>query len=140
MKSTFLMSLLGMVLLSFAAYPQSDSEASSDSTTATPKIAKLDSIAFGTDIESRALVGASNVFEPSIRKVFCWTKISINRAPHTVRHVWYNGEEKVFELPMRLRYASGRLWSYKTVWPGEWKVDVVNEAGEVIGSGTFTAK
>jgi hypothetical protein len=54
--------------------------------------------------------------------------------------VWYNGTEKVFELPLRLKFASGRLWSYKTITPGDWKVQVVNEAGEVIGSANFTAK
>jgi hypothetical protein len=140
MKSPFLMSLLGLVFFSFAACAQSDSAASPESTPSTPKVCKVDSILFATGIESRAPVGVNNVFEPSIRKVFCWTKISIDRAPVTVKHVWYNGTEKVFELPLRLKYASGRLWSYKTVTPGDWKVDVVNEAGDVIGSASFTAK
>jgi hypothetical protein len=140
MKSPFFMSLLWLVFFSFAAFPQSDSATSDAAAPSTPKIAKLDSIVFATGIEERAPVGASKVFEPTTRKVFCWTKISINRAPVTVKHVWYNGTEKVFEMPLRLKYASGRLWSYKTVTPGDWKVDVVNEAGEVIGSAGFTAK
>lgn len=134
------MSLLGLVFLSFVAYAQSDSAASTESASATPKVCKVDSIVFATGIASRVPVGVSNVFEPSVRKVFCWTKISIDRAPVTIKHVWYNGTEKVFELPLRLKYDSGRLWSYKTVTPGDWKVDVVNEAGEVIGSASFTAK
>jgi hypothetical protein len=140
MKRTVLLSLIGLALWGFAAYGQTDSAASADAASSTPKVCKVDSILFGTGVESRALVGASNVFDPSIRKVFCWTKISIDRAPVTVKHVWYNGTEKVFELPLRLKYASGRLWSYKTVTPGDWKVDVVNEQGEVIGSATFTSK
>jgi hypothetical protein len=140
MKRPFLMSLLGLVVFSFAAFAQSDSAASTESASSVPKVAKVDSIVFATGIESRAPVGVSNVFEPSTRKVFCWTKISIDRAPVTVKHVWYNGTEKVFELPLRLKFASGRLWSYKTVTPGDWKVQVVNEAGEVIGSANFTAK
>jgi hypothetical protein len=140
MKRPLVMSILGMAFLSFAAYAQTDSAASTESVSTTPKVCKVDSILFATGIESRVPVGVSNVFEPTTRKVFCWTKISIDRAPVTVKHVWYNGDEKVFEMPLRLKYASGRLWSYKTVTPGDWKVDVVNEAGEVIGSATFTAK
>jgi hypothetical protein len=57
-----------------------------------------------------------------------------------IKHVWYNGDEKVLEVPLRLRYASGRLWSYKTVTPGQWKVDVIGENGDIIGSGSFSAK
>ncbi|HUI92478.1 MAG TPA: DUF2914 domain-containing protein [Chitinivibrionales bacterium] len=140
MKRIALLAILGLVFMSFTVFAQTDSTASTDSASSAPKVCKLDSIAFGTGVESRALVGVTNVFEPTSRKVFCWTKISIDRAPVTVKHVWYNGSEKVFELPLRLKYASGRLWSYKTVTPGDWKVDVVNEQGEVIGSGTFTAK
>jgi len=114
--------------------------AQSDSLSLPPKTSKLDSIAFAVDIENRAPVDVKNVFEPPIRKVFCWTKITINRAPQTIKHAWYHEGEKVSEIPLRLRFASGRLWSYKTVSPGKWKVDIINEAEEVIGSAEFVVK
>jgi hypothetical protein len=140
MKSPFFISLLGMLFLSFSVPAQTDSASSEAPATKVVKDCKLDSIVFATGIESRAPVGPAKEFEPSVRKIFCWTKLSISAAPVTVKHVWYNGTEKVLEVPLRLRYASGRLWSYKTVTPGDWKVDVVNEAGDVIGTASFTAK
>jgi hypothetical protein len=100
----------------------------------------VDSIVFATGIKDRVPTGCTKEFGPQMQKVFCWTKISIQHAPFKFKHVWYNGDEKVLEVPLRLGYASGRLWSYKTVTPGAWKVDVVDEAGKVIGSGTFNAK
>jgi|WetSurMetagenome_2_1015567.scaffolds.fasta_scaffold00017_63 hypothetical protein len=136
-------SFLGLVLtlfLSFAVFAQGDSAASAGNVPKTPKVCKLDSIVFGTGVEQRVPQGTADEFGPSPAKVFCWTKISIDAAPANIKHIWYNGNEKVLEVPMRLRYASGRLWSYKTVTTGQWKVDVVGDDGEVIGSGKFTVK
>jgi hypothetical protein len=117
-----------------------DASAPADSSAAVPNKVTVDSILFGTGIKDRALLGTTTEFGPQMQKVFCWTKISIQHAPFKFRHIWYNGDEKVLEVPLRLGYASGRLWSYKTVTPGTWKVDVVDESGKVIGSGTFNAK
>jgi Protein of unknown function (DUF2914) len=111
-----------------------------DSSAAVANTGTVDSIVFSTGIKDRAPTGGSTEFGPQMQKVFCWTKISIQHAPFKFKHVWYNGDEKVLEVPLRLGYASGRLWSYKTVTPGTWKVDVVDDAGKVIGSGTFNAK
>jgi hypothetical protein len=135
MKRAIFVGLAG-IFFSFSSFAQTD-----PATEGLPaKVCKLDSIQFASGIQDRAPVGVSKVFGPSERKVFCWTKLSINRAPVNLKHIWYNGDQKVFELPLRLKYASGRLWSYKTITPGDWKVDVVNESGDVIGSGSFTAK
>jgi hypothetical protein len=100
----------------------------------------LDSILFATGIDKRVPVGVNKDFDASTKKVFCWTKLSIQNAPTTVNHVWYNYEEKVAEIPLTLNFASGRLWSYKTVSPGQWKVEVVTAAGTVLGSAAFTVK
>jgi hypothetical protein len=113
---------------------------SSDSSALVANAGTVDSIVFATGIKDRAPTGCTKDFGPQMQRVFCWTKISIRHAPFKFKHVWYNGDEKVLEVPLRLGYASGRLWSYKTVTPGEWKVDVVDEAGKVIGSGSFSAK
>ena len=111
-----------------------------DSLAALPNKGTVDSILFATGIKDRVPVGCTTEFGPQMQKVFCWTKLTIERAPFKFRHVWYNGDQKVLEVPLRLGYASGRLWSYKTVTPGTWRVDVVDDAGKVIGSGTFNAK
>jgi hypothetical protein len=125
-----------------SAEPDSTAAAAPDAAAgaAVANAATVDSIVFATGIKDRVPTGSSKEFGPQMQKVFCWTKISIQHAPFKFKHVWYNGDEKVLEVPLRLGYASGRLWSYKTVTPGTWKVDIVDEAGNVLGSSTFNAK
>jgi len=138
------MSGIALVFCCLAAVAQSDSatapSASDQASLQAGNSGKLDSIVFATGIKDRVPVGSSTQFGPQMQKVFCWTKLSIQHAPFKFKHIWYNGNEKVLEVPLRLGYASGRLWSYKTVTPGTWKVDVVDDAGKVLGSGTFDAK
>ncbi len=115
--------------------------ATQDSDAAAPdNVCKVESIVFATGIKDHAPIGESKTFGPDQRKIFCWTKLSIQHAPFPFKHIWYNGNEKVLEVPLRLRYASGRLWSYKTVAPGTWRVDVVDKADKVLGSETFVVK
>jgi hypothetical protein len=142
MKNNICMAALGLFCCCFASLAQSDSTttAAPDSTATVANAGTLDSIIFATGIKDRVPTGCTKEFGPQMQKVFCWTKISIQHAPFKFRHVWYNGDEKVLEVPLRLGYASGRLWSYKTVTPGDWKVDVVDEKGKVLGTGAFTAK
>jgi hypothetical protein len=142
MKNMICMTALGLFCCCCAVLAQSDSAstAAPDSTAAVANSGTLDSILFATGIKDRVPTGCTKEFGPQMQKVFCWTKISIRHAPFKFRHVWYNGDEKVLVVPLRLRYASGRLWSYKTVTPGNWKVDVVDEKGKVLGSGAFSAK
>jgi len=103
-------------------------------------VCKVESIVFATGIKDHAPLGEAKEFGPDQRKIFCWTKLSIQHAPFIFNHVWYNGDEKVLEVPLRLRYASGRLWSYKTVTPGNWRVDITDKAGTVLGSDSFIVK
>jgi hypothetical protein len=103
-------------------------------------VCKVESIVFATGIQDRAPVGGAKEFGPTQHKIFCWTKLSIQHAPFIVNHIWYNDDDKVLEVPLRLRYASGRLWSYKTVTPGNWHVDIVDKAGKVLGSDAFVVK
>jgi hypothetical protein len=143
MKNVLCSAAVALLVWGMSVSAQSDSSAlaaAPDSGAAVSNVGTVDSIVFATGIKDRAPVGATKDFGPQMQKVFCWTKISIQHAPFKFKHVWYNGDEKVLEVPLRLGYASGRLWSYKTVTPGTWKVDVVDNSGKVIGSGAFTAK
>lgn len=150
MKRFICMSALGLLccVLSVSAQTEKGTETDSggaathviDSIAALPNKVTVDSILFASGIKDRVPVGCNTEFGPQMQRVFCWTKLSIQHAPFKFKHVWYNGDQKVLEVPLRLGYASGRLWSYKTVTPGSWRVDVVDDADKVIGSGAFNAK
>jgi hypothetical protein len=46
----------------------------------------------------------------------------------------------VVEVPLAVKYAATRTWSYQTIWPGKWKVEATDEAGNVLSSADFAVK
>ena len=124
--------ILGMVSFSFS---QTDTSAKTGSS-----LIAVDSMAFAAGIDARAPMGIATEFESTTEKVSCWTRVSSSQGPVSIKHVWYKDDNKVFELPLTLTSQSGRLWSTKTVSTGNWKVDVVDDAGNVVTSGTFVVK
>jgi hypothetical protein len=100
----------------------------------------VEKIVVATSVENHEPVGESKEFEASVGTVYCWTKIMASTTPATIKHVWYLGEEKVFEIPLEIKYPSTRTWSSKTVSPGDWKVEVTDDAGAVLSSISFTVK
>ena len=107
---------------------------------AAPKLIQVEKIALGTGLESKEIVGESTEFDVSAGRVYCWTKIVSQNVPTTIKHVWYAGEEKAAQVPLNIKYPTTRTWSSKAIWAGKWKVEVVSEAGEVLGSTDFTVK
>lgn len=125
---------IGVFIVNVGVSAQSQSPAKAD------KVCFVDSIVFAKGVESKEPAGVGKEFESSLGKVYCWTRLSAKTLPVTVKHVWYKGSEKVLEVPLTLKYTSGRFWSNKNIIPGAWKVEVVSETGEVLGSGSFTVK
>ncbi len=93
-----------------------------------------------TSVENREPVGESQEFEASVGRVYCWTKISAQTTPTTIKHVWFFGDQNVFEKALDVKYPSTRTWTSKAVTTGKWRVDVTNEAGTVLSSVSFTVK
>jgi hypothetical protein len=104
---------------------------------AAPGGASVEEMLFAVGIESRMPVGVADEFDASTRRVVCWTRIAAESPPVTVRHVWVLEGNQLAEVPLTVNYPSGRYWSTKNVIPGVWRVDVVDEAGAVLGSKTF---
>ncbi len=110
------------------------------SSSATEQGLKVEKGVTATSVENREPVGDSKEFEASVGRVYCWTKISAKTTPTTVKHVWYLGDQKVFEKALDVKYPSTRTWTSKAVTAGNWKVDVTDEAGTVLSSISFTVK
>lgn len=106
-----------------------------DSTT--PKSLQIDKIAVGTAVESKELMGTATEFDSSITRIYCWTKVVAANPPSKVTHIWYADGKKEAEVPLPINYSATRTWSSKNVWPGNWKVDVMDEAGSVLSSVEF---
>jgi len=94
----------------------------------------------GTGVEEKQLMGEAFVFPPSVGKVYCWTCVRGVDEPTEITHVWYYGEKKMAEVVLPVKYPNHRTWSYKTVlpeWIGKWSVEVLDEAGNKLGSIAF---
>jgi len=85
-------------------------------------------------------VGEATEFDVSVGRVYCWMKIISQNVPTTIKHVWYNDEEKAAEVTLNITYPSTRTWSSKAIGAGKWRVDVVSETGAVLASTDFTVK
>jgi len=109
-------------------------------TSATDQGLKVEKALAATSVESREPVGENKEFEASVGTVYCWTKIAAKTTPATIKHIWYLGDQKVFEKALEIKYPSTRTWSAKSVKTGSWRVDVTDEAGTVLSSVSFTVK
>jgi hypothetical protein len=95
-------------------------------------------MAVGTAIDNKEISGEAAQFPETVERLYCWMKVSADQTPVTLKHVWYVDGQKEAEVPLDIKYASMRTWSSKSVRPGSWKVEVVDDKGTVLSSKEFT--
>jgi len=105
-----------------------------------PKGLGVEKAVVATGVENREPVGVAKEFDASVGQVYCWTRVISATVPTTIKHVWYVDNQKVFEIPLDIKYPRTRTWSSKTIKPGNWRVDVTDESGTVLTSVSFTVK
>jgi hypothetical protein len=95
--------------------------------------------AFTTAIENREPVNNLKQVPNDIGRVYYYTELR-DMSGQTAIHRWeYNGEVKA-EVKFDVRGPRWRVWSSKSFvpgWTGDWKVSVLNGAGEVIAEDMF---
>lgn len=99
---------------------------------------KVEKIAIAASVEKREPVGETSSFDSTVTQVYTWTKITAEQVPTTIKHVYYLNDEMVREITLTINSSPYRVWSVKNVTPGNWKVDVTDEAGTVLSSAVFT--
>jgi DUF2914 family protein len=123
-----------------AAQEKPSGAAQEKPSTAAEKGLKVEKAVAALSVENREPTGESKEFDAAVGRVFCWSKISAETTPTTIKHVWYLGDQKVFEKALDVKYPSTRTWTSKAVTSGSWRVDVTDEAGTVLSSVSFTVK
>lgn len=101
----------------------------------------VETLQFGTDVQSREVVGADTAFASSIGSVYCFTRITGVQDTATITHVWYYDDDEQARVELPVRGTNWRTWSSKTVlpsWTGRWSVDVLGPDGEVLRTEYFT--
>jgi len=127
--------ILFVSVLALMAFPaKADSPATTPAATASaaapaPSAAKgnlsVVKLSVGTAIDNKELSGEATEFT-SVGKVYAWAKVSAEQAPADIKFLWTVDGNKEAEVPVTVKYPEARLWSSKNVWPGSWKVAVMD--------------
>lgn len=94
----------------------------------------------GTGIEAKEIDGENTTFSVNVGKIYCWSLIEGAQEPMEIRHQWWHEGKLVIEVPLTIKYARFRTWSYKTIVPemvGNWEVKVVDNQDKVLNLISF---
>lgn len=102
---------------------------------------RIDQIEIGTGIENRTLIGVDSTFSNDINTLYCFTRVDGAEGSPTLKHIWYHEGEEKANVDLTIRTNSFRTWSSKKIWhtwKGNWRVDVVDENGEILATKKFS--
>lgn len=99
---------------------------------------KVEKIVTAAGVENREPVGESSAFAAGTERVYTWTRLSAGLTPVRIKHVYYLGDKKAGEIELAVNGSPYRVWSWKSVKPGNWKVETTDETGAVLASVVFT--
>jgi hypothetical protein len=95
-------------------------------------------------VENRRYVSPRTQFtldRESREDVWIWMDVQSSDTPFIINHVYYLNDEKYASVPLTIKYPRMRTWSNITLshlgQVGDWQVEVVSNAGEVIGQVAF---
>ncbi|MEZ5063985.1 MAG: DUF2914 domain-containing protein [bacterium] len=130
--SRILILLTALLLLPVGASAQDATESPS---------ARLGAFVVCQDVVDREPVGEAESYPSTVGTLYCFTKVLTDNPPVRVFHRWFVGDKLVDEIPVNARGVEWRCWSRKTIlpsWNGACRVEVLTEAGDVLGTKEFT--
>lgn len=112
---------------------------------ATPSnLLSLKEINICKNIKNRNPIGIGEVFPNSVDSLYCFTKIENLGKKMEVRHVWYYENQIMTQVRYNVKKSNVyRSWTKKTISSfqiGNWRVEVQDRNGTIIGSKRFKIK
>jgi hypothetical protein len=140
MKKSTLIIFAAVVWVSDTIHADNTAPAATPPAAASPAAAtgQVEKMAIGTAIDNKEISGEGTAFDSSVTRLYAWSQIASEKVPTTIKHVWSADGKKETEVPLDIKYPRSRTWSSKSVWPGNWKVDVTDDQGMVLASKEFT--
>lgn len=92
------------------------------------------------NVQNREPEGVATSFPSTQERVYCFLEFTNVSAETTVNVVWTLGMNEMGKVPLTVKaFSRYRTWAYKTIggMKGEWRVDVVDDSGNVLKSATF---
>jgi hypothetical protein len=100
----------------------------------------VEDISICTAIENKQPAGIDSVFSSDVGQLYCYTQLTSVQDTAVISHVWIHNNEVRASVQLTLKAAKWRTWSSKRIvpeWTGDWRVEVQNEAGELLAKKTF---
>jgi len=96
------------------------------------------------NIYKRTPVGSDNIFTNNVDSLYCYTRIQNTGSKREVKHIWYYDNQIMTQVRYNVKKSNiYRSWTKKTILPnqiGNWRVDIQDNNGTIIGSKKFTIK
>ena len=93
------------------------------------------------NVVNRNPVSTDVIFTKNVDSLFCYTRIQNTGRKQEVKHVWYYEGQLMTQVRYNIKRSNiYRSWTHKKILPnqiGNWRVDVQDSAGNVIGSKQF---
>lgn len=128
---THLLALAAVLVAAPAASQQTEPDPDLEVTTAV----------VATDVVDREPVGAAESFATDVGQVYFYTVFEGDFGETQLEHVWLREGEELARVPLTVRGPRWRTWSSKAIradWTGAWEVQVVDAAGNVLATASFT--
>ena len=95
-------------------------------------------------IYKRTPVGSDVVFTNNVDSLYCYTRIQNPGKKREVKHIWYYNNQMMTQVRYNVKKSNiYRSWTKKTILSnqiGNWRVDIQDNNGTVIGSKNFEIK
>ena len=105
---------------------------------------KVKDIKICKSIYKRTPVGSDIIFTNNVDSLYCYTRIQNPGPKREVKHIWYYDNQMMTQVRYNVKKSNiYRSWTKKTILPnqiGNWRVDIQDNNGTVIGSKTFKIK
>lgn len=96
---------------------------------------------FARSVFAREPDGVAQNFPPDVGEVFFFNQLTGVAGPTIVKHVWIFDNAVQMEVKLEVEGEGWRVWSSKKIsaqQSGNWNVEVLDSAGNVLESATFT--
>ena len=95
-------------------------------------------------IYKRTPVGSDLIFTNNVDSLYCYTRIQNPGQKREVKHIWYFKDQMMTQVRYNVRKSNiYRSWTKKTILPnqiGDWRVDIQDNNGTIIGTKSFKIK
>ena len=102
---------------------------------------RLRDIQICKNVVKRTPEGTDVYFNKDVDSLFCYTRIQNQGKKQEVKHVWYYEDQLMTQIRYNIKKSNiYRSWTRKTILPhqiGQWRVDIQDSAGNIIGSKEF---